>query len=144
MKILFCNITYMNHYIGNIEEDVPQGGGAWVKKHKDAHEKWNFLNINGNCYGFVMNAGDQFHIERMAGVSRQETQTEDVTVVWCALKPNTDGAQETVIVGWYEHAVAYRYYQNSCALNLKGLLNNYTCRRLYRCRMNKHAFHRHK
>ena len=113
MKILFCNITYMNHYIGNIEEDVPQGGGAWVKKHKDAHEKWNFLNINGNCYGFVMNAGDQFHIERMAGVSRQETQTEDVTVVWCALKPNTDGVQETVIVGWYEHAAAYRYYQNS-------------------------------
>ena len=113
MKILFCNITYMNHYVGNIEEDIPHGGGAWVKKHKDAHEKWNFLNVNGNCYGFVMNKGDQFHIERMEGVSRQEAQAEDVTVVWCALKPTEDGTQETVIVGWYEHALVHRYYQNS-------------------------------
>ena len=113
MKILFCNITYMNHYVGNIEEDIPHGGGAWVKKHKDAHEKWNFLNVNGNCYGFVMNKGDQFHIERMEGVSRQEAQAEDITVVWCALKPTEDGTQETVIVGWYEHALVHRYYQNS-------------------------------
>lgn len=113
MKILFCNITYMNHYVGNIEEDIPHGGGAWVKKHKDAHEKWNFLNVNGNCYGFVMNKGDQFHIERMEGVSRQEAQAEDATVVWCALKPTEDGTQETVIVGWYEHALVHRYYQNS-------------------------------
>ena len=113
MKILFCNITYMNHYVGNIEEDIPHGGGAWVKTHKDAHEKWNFLNVNGNCYGFVMNTGDQFHIERMDGVSRQEVQAEDVTVVWCALKPAEDGTKETVIVGWYEHALVYRYYQNS-------------------------------
>ncbi len=113
MKILFCNITYMNQYVGNIEEDIPQGGGAWVKKHKDAHEKWNFLNVNGQCFGFVMNKGDQFHIERLEGVSRQEAQTEDVTVVWCALKPSDEGTKETVIVGWYEHAQVYRYYQNS-------------------------------
>ncbi|MBQ5712816.1 MAG: tetratricopeptide repeat protein, partial [Oscillospiraceae bacterium] len=109
MKILFCNITYMNHYTGNIDEDIPQGGGAWVKTHKDAHEKWNFLNVDGNCYGFVMNQSEQFHIERIEGTSRQETQTEDVTVVWCALKPSGD----TVIVGWYEHATVYRYYQSS-------------------------------
>ena len=113
MKMLFCNITYMNHYVGNIEEDIPRGGGSWVKKHKDAHEKWNFLNVDGHCFGFVMNKGDQFHIERLEGVSRQEVQTEDVTVVWCALKPTEDGTQETVIVGWYEHALVYRYYQNS-------------------------------
>jgi hypothetical protein len=109
MKLLFCNITYMNHYIGNIEEDIPQGGGAWVKIHKDAHEKWNFLNVNGYCYGFVMNQSDQFHIERIDGVSRQESQTENVTVVWCALKPSG----ETVIVGWYENATVYRFYQSS-------------------------------
>lgn len=113
MKILFCNITYMNHYVGNIEEDIPHGGGAWVKKHKDAHEKWNFLNVNGHCYGFVMNKGNQFHIERLEGVSQQEVQAEDVTVVWCALKPTENGTQETVIVGWYEHALVHRCYQNS-------------------------------
>ena len=113
MKIMFCNVTYMNHYVGNIEEDIPHGGGAWVKKHKDAHEKWNFLNLNGNCYGFVMNTGDQFHIERLEGVSCQQVQAEDVTVVWCGLKPAEDGTQETVIVGWYEHALVHRYYQES-------------------------------
>ena len=113
MKILFCNITYMNHYMGNIEEDIPHDGGAWVQKHKDAHEKWNFLNVNGQCYGFVMNKGDQFHIERLEGVSHQEVHTKDVTVVWCALKPVEDGTKETVIVGWYEHAQVYRYYQQT-------------------------------
>ena len=119
MKILFCNITYMNRYIGNIEEDAPRGGGAWVKIHQDAHEKWNFLNVNGNCYGFAMNKGDQFHIERIEGVSHQETQTEDVTVVWCA--PNSG---DTVIVGWYEHATVYRYYQESCGTPF-GLARQY-------------------
>ena len=109
MKILFCNIAYMNLYTGNIDEDIPQGGGAWVKAHKDAHEKWNFLNVNGNCYGFVMNKSDQFHIERMEGVSNQDAIAEDATVVWCALKPSGD----TVIVGWYEHATVSRYYQSS-------------------------------
>ena len=109
MKILFCNIAYMNQYVGNIEQDIPKGGGAWVAQHKDAHEKWNFLNVNGNCYGFVMNQNDQFHIERLEGTSKQETQAEDVTVVWCARKD----ADQTVIVGWYENATVYRFYQES-------------------------------
>ena len=109
MKVLFCNITYMNHYTGNIEADIPQGGGAWVEKHKDAHEKWNFLNVNGNCYGFVQNSYDQFHIERLEGVSTKDESAENAIVVWCALKPN----EETVIVGWYENATIYRYYQPS-------------------------------
>lgn len=112
MKILFCNIAYMNRYTGNIEDDIPQGGGAWVKEHKDAHEKWNFLNVNGNCYGFVMNKSDQFHIERFDGVSRQDAMAEDVTVVWCARTPGNQ-EKETVIVGWYEHATVYRFYQES-------------------------------
>ncbi len=29
------------------------------------------------------------------------------------MKPTEDGTQETVIVGWYEHALVHRYYQNS-------------------------------
>lgn len=120
MKILFCNIAYMNHYVGNIEEDVPSGGGAWVKIHKNAHEKWNFLNVNGNCYGFAMNYGEQLHIERMEGVSHQEAVAEDALVVWCALKPSGD----TVIVGWYEHATVYRYFQSSCGTPF-GLVRDY-------------------
>lgn len=120
MKIMFCNITYMNRYTGNIEEDIPRGGGAWVEKHKDAHEKWNFLNVDGYCFGFVMNQSDQFHIERLEGTSRQDAAAEDVTVVWCAHKPSG----ETVIVGWYEHATVYRYYLHSMATPI-GLDRDY-------------------
>ena len=116
MKILFCNITYLRSYLGTIEEDLPIKGGAWVAENQDAHEKWNFLNYNGFCYGFVQNSG-QFHIERLEGVSRQEASTDGVTVVWCALNP--DG--ETVIVGWYENATVYRYYQDSMMTPLTGL-----------------------
>ena len=42
MKILFCNIAWMNEYKGITEEDEPQGGGAYVREHADAHEKYNF------------------------------------------------------------------------------------------------------
>ena len=110
MKVLFCNIAYMNHYTGNIEADIPKGGGAWVEQHKDAHEKWNFLNVNGECFGFVQNRNDQFHIERLEGVSTGDESTENAIVVWCARKKD-DG--ETVIVGWYENATIYRYYCQS-------------------------------
>ena len=65
MKIIFCNITYMNRYMGITDDDSTNKGGSWVVKNEDAHEQWNFLNYNGNCYGFVMNPGEQFAIERI-------------------------------------------------------------------------------
>lgn len=43
MKILFCNIAWMNECKGITEEDEPQGGGAYVREHADAHEKYNFV-----------------------------------------------------------------------------------------------------
>ena len=60
-----------------------------------------------------MNKGEQLHIERLDGVSNRESQTDDVTVVWCALKSIENDETEMVIVGWYEHACVYRYYQSS-------------------------------
>lgn len=125
MKILFCNITYLRSYLGTIEDDLPLKGGAWVAKHKDAHEKWNFLNYNGFCYGFVQNRG-QFHIERLDGVSRQDASTDGVTIVWCALNP--DG--KTVIVGWYENATVYRDYQDSMMTAVTGLERCYFAKAL--------------
>lgn len=116
MKILFCNITYLRSYLGTIEDDLPLKGGSWVKDHKDAHEKWNFLNYNGYCYGFVQNNGE-FHLERLEGVSTQDTSTDGVTIVWCALNQNGD----TVIVGWYENATVYRYYEDSLATPISGI-----------------------
>ncbi len=123
MKILFCNITYMNKYIGITEDDVPVKGGAWVEKNNDAHEQWNFLNVDGTCYGFVMNKGNQFAIERIDKSASKASAVEDVTVVWCAL--NRLG--ETVIVGWYEHAIVYRYFCDSVITPIYGVDRMYFC-----------------
>ena len=104
MKIIFCNITYLRYYDGRTAGELtPVTGGRWVKENSDAHECWNFLNMDGKCYGFVQGLSDTMHIERLEGVSSASQNAEDVTVIWCALR---DG--KTVIIGWYEHATAYR------------------------------------
>ena len=117
MNILFCNITYMKKYIGITDEDMPNKGGAWVEKNKNAHEQWNFLNYNGYCYGFVMNNGQQFAIERINEKAKNNATIDGVTVVWCALNDKN----ETVIVGWYENATVYRYYQDSVVTPIFGI-----------------------
>ena len=54
MNMIFCNITYLKNYIGITDDDMPNKGGAWVVKNKDAGEQWNFLNYDGYCYGYVV------------------------------------------------------------------------------------------
>ena len=44
-KILFCRVAYMNNYDLDIVSDVPQNGGAYVRKTGDAGEKINFHNF---------------------------------------------------------------------------------------------------
>lgn len=117
MRILFCNITYMNKYIGITDDDKPLKGGVWVEKNKDANEQWNFLNNNGYCYGFVMNKGEQFAIERIDEKAINSEKLDDVIIIWCALNNN----DETVIVGWYENATVYRHYQNSITTPAYGI-----------------------
>ena len=124
MKILFCNITYMKKYIGITEDDMPSKGGAWVEKNNDAHEQWNFLNVDGYCYGFVMNRGNQFAIERIDESASKADEVDDVTVVWCA----RNDSNETVIVGWYEHATVYRHFQESVITPIYGIDRMYFCK----------------
>ena len=124
MKIIFCNITYMNRYMGITDDDSTNTGGAWVVKNEDAHEQWNFLNYNGNCYGFVMNPGEQFSIERIDEDVKNLAAIEDVTVVWCANKTQN----QNVIVGWYEHATFYRNYQDCLVTPLYGIDRIYCCK----------------
>ena len=117
MNVIFCNIAYMLHYEGQTSRDItPTGAGKWVKENADAHEKWNFLNYDGICYGFVQNKG-QFHIERLEGVVSTAMDTDGVMVIWCA--PITSG--KTVIVGWYENATVYRDYKESIYTPTTGL-----------------------
>ena len=117
MKILFCNIAHMLHYEGNTERDIlPTGAGSWVKENADAHEKWNFLNCDGYCYGFVQNPA-QFRLERFEGVSKAVSEINNITIIWCAPQPSG----KTAIVGWYENATMYRDYQSAIYTKLTGL-----------------------
>ncbi len=117
MRIIFCNTAYLKYFDGRIAGELkPTSGGRWVKENEDAHEKWNFLNIDGKCYGYVQGGSDIMHLERLEGVSATNATAEDVTSVWCALKGN-----ETVIVGWYEHATAYREIQESFITPVSGI-----------------------
>ena len=121
MKIIFCNIAYLRYYDGRIAGELkPNTGGRWVKENEDAHEKWNFLNMDSVCYGYVQGLSDNMHIERFDGVSKSNATAEDVTVIWCALKGN-----KTVIVGWYEHATAYREFQDCFYTPISGLCRAY-------------------
>mgnify|MGYP006963644125 FL=1 len=65
MYIIFCNIAYLRYYDGRVAGEIkPKTGGRWVQENEDAHEKWNFLNMDGRCYGFVRTTGEEFHIEK--------------------------------------------------------------------------------
>lgn len=85
MRILFCNIAWMDYYKGIVPgKDEPKNGGSYVKDTKDAHEKYNFkpelLKLKGfpegeYCLGFVetksTSAGkrNQLNIEKIEGCS---------------------------------------------------------------------------
>lgn len=118
MKIIFCNIAYMRFYDGRVAGELkPLTGGRWVAENEDAHEKWNFLNFDGFCYGFVQGNSEQMHIENLDKVYTQQDSAEDVTVVWCASHPE----RGTVIVGWYEHATINRYSQRVRSTAITGI-----------------------
>lgn len=127
MRILFCNIAWMNYYKGIVKDiDEPKGGGSFVKDTKDAHEKYNFeavpvhfedgfLPDDAYCLGFVMtkfikSEFAQLKIERIAGceLCRNEEYADDVLVVYCAKHP---AHNFTTVVGWYKHAVVFREFQ---------------------------------
>lgn len=128
MRILFCNIAWMDYYKGIVPgKDEPKNGGSYVKDTKDAHEKYNFkpelLKLKGfpegeYCLGFVetksTSAGkrNQLNIEKIEGCSdlKNDTEVDDVLVVYCALYPDSFD-KETYVVGWYKHATVYRRYE---------------------------------
>ena len=129
MKILFCNIAWMDYYKGIVPGvDEPKNGGSYVKENGDAHEAFNFQSVvlgedagypeGEYCLGFVetkstnKNTRNQLNIEKIAGCElyRNENEVEDVLVVFCAKYPDSM-VQETYVVGWYKHATVYRYHE---------------------------------
>lgn len=132
MKILFCNISYMEYYKGMPEIDKPTGGGAWVSENGYGHEMYNFQpeklsfeNEEGEyCLGFfetksTNGQSNQLHIEKIreCGSYKNEDSVDDVLVIWCATHP---AHRFTTTVGWYRHATVYRNYQELIFNGLKG------------------------
>jgi hypothetical protein len=106
MRVLFCNITWMDYYKGIVPGvDEPHVGGSYVKETKDAHEKYNFepveiikdevLPAGEYCLGFVEtkttkgNSRNQLHIENINGCQAlgKEESVDDVLVIYCAKHP---------------------------------------------------------
>ena len=129
MKILFCNIAWMDYYKGIVKGvDEPRNGGSYVTENGDAHEAYNFASVylsedvgypeGEYCLGFVetkstnKNTRNQLKIEKIDGceLCKKENEVEDVLVIYCAKYPDSM-VQETYVVGWYKHATVYRYYE---------------------------------
>jgi len=129
LRILFCNIAWMNYYKGNLDgNDKPQNGGSYVLESGDANEKFNFFPIalsrestiypDGEyCLGFVETKStngttqNQLNLEKINGCEglKKAAEVEDVLVIYCAKFPDSF-TYETYVVGWYKHATVYRYY----------------------------------
>lgn len=126
LRILFCNIAWMEYYQGITDNDKPKGGGSFVQETEDAYEKYNFMPANLHfednffpdgeyCLGFVetkattANKRNQLHIEKIDGceLCSKNEYVEDILVVYCATHP-IHGF--TTVVGWYNHATVYRNY----------------------------------
>ena len=123
--ILFCNISWMDSYLGETDEDIPQNGGSYVAKNKSCNESLNFLpiiatNDNETTEKLILlgsfetkstngETSNQTHIERINGCKslNHSNHADGVTVVWCATAPSGG----TYVVGWYKDATVYRYYQ---------------------------------
>jgi hypothetical protein len=108
-RMVFFNVGWMKKYQGITGDDAIQGGGKYVSKNKFGHEIYNFADHNGRYYGYVQpSPGNTINIDRL-GAHPSDEWIDDVLVVWVSTAP--EGG--SVIVGWYENARIYRYYQDA-------------------------------
>ena len=107
MKILFANIGWMAHYRGNNAKDKIVGGGSY--RDDDKHEAYNFLPMNGQCYGYVQPVRWGGINTKRIDKNSSEDKLEKVLVVWIAKHPSAGG---TYIVGWYKNATVYSHFQD--------------------------------
>ena len=105
-KVVFCEVAWMKYYAGIYGNDKPMNGGKFIDENGEGGEIYNFEPYNHKCYGYVMHYGDELHIERYDKILKDFDEVRDMTVVWVA----SDG-KSSKIVGWYEHATMYRYWQ---------------------------------
>lgn len=113
MRILFCNIGWMNHYNGQTKDDRLENGGSFVDENGYGIEEYTFQNINGYYYGGTGLSGNM-NIERICGVNKDSNKAENVLVVWVAKKKDEENNR---IIGWYKNATVYREFKEFDTLN---------------------------
>ena len=123
--VIFCNIAWMEYYMGITDSDKPHNGGSWVGESNDAMESRNFQPYqDDNCYGYVQQKGDTLKLERLDKTAAKADVLDDVTVVWVA-----KGEEGSRIVGWYEKAEMNRECQkiddSSCYYFITKAINAY-------------------
>lgn len=119
MKILFCNIGWMDNYNG-ADVEKPKRGGSF-NEHSIGHEVCNFSNVNGKVFGYVRSKGE-ININKL-GAKKDQKYIDGVTVVWLA-GPDAGG---TAVIGWYKNARVYRRPQdlNFSKIHKKNKINFY-------------------
>jgi Protein NO VEIN, C-terminal len=102
--MLLFRIGYMRKYSGPAEIT---NGGSYVERTGEGAEMWNFQNVAGRCYGYVMTknaAGlDLSHLQA-ARDWRMNDELGPVDVVFIAKK----NAGKQVVIGWYKNAVVFQ------------------------------------
>ena len=149
MKILFCNIAWMEWYKGALPYDMPVNGGAYIKENRDGADCDNFYmyefdeqyKVSNNTVipegnimlGYVeigrTSGGDsrQIRLERIHGCEacKDVDSIEDVLVVFCATRV---GERRPFVVGWYKHATVMRNHFRYYIGFGKKLFKNIFCR----------------
>lgn len=109
MKILFANIGWMSHYQGITESDKIKGGGSYYPEGK--HEAYNFMSINGICYGYVEPPRhSKINLPKIdSNCGQTADKIKDVLIIWVSTHPQNKGAY---IVGWYRNATVYSCFHD--------------------------------
>ncbi|WP_031597611.1 protein NO VEIN domain-containing protein [Ferrovum myxofaciens] len=119
MKIILARVGFMKFYQGSKPGDEkPIGGGSYNNK-EIGHETYNFLNVNGICYGyFKPNMKSPFEIN-LGRIERDcnDDKIDNVRVIWFATKPGGGGQ---VVIGWYKNATVFRTIQSHDYLTQRG------------------------
>lgn len=111
MRVLFCNIAWMEYYNGITEKDKPENGGKWIKEKLQLEECKNFLvKDDGSYQGYIYTKplkgkDSTLKIENIEGVTEDDEKATNVTVIWVAKDPFQNKLN---IIGWYKNATVYR------------------------------------
>jgi hypothetical protein len=136
-KVMFARIGHMHFYSGPQDGDEkPKHGGAY-NRNKVGHEAYNFRKTKKSLYGYIQpyeppkNSDREvtINLERISPSIRTADTIKNVLIIFVA----RSDIYGQVIVGWYNSATVYRYYQDPNNIdnrefnyNLKNNFNNAT------------------